>query len=83
MADKEPTLQDVLDRIDALTRGQDALTGELEIHGRETRELKAELMRELPEAVVAAVDRAFGARLLAVEDDVERLKRAAGQERWQ
>ena len=54
----------------------DAVRGELEILGRETREGWAVLQRELPPAVVAAVDRAFGTELRNLQAEVDQLKRA-------
>ena len=53
----------------------EALTGEVETLGRDTRELKAELLTELPPAVVAAVDRTLGERVRNLERDVAELKR--------
>ena len=55
-----------------------SLTCEVETLGRETRELHAELLTELPAAVVAAVDRTFGTTLRDLRTDVDELKRAAG-----
>ena len=53
----------------------EALTGEVDALGRDTRELKAELLTELPPAVVAAVDRTLGERVRDLERDVAELKR--------
>ena len=65
-AEREPTIQDVLDAIETLrsdlmyeieTRLA-ALAQEVEILGRDTRAIKTELLAELPPAVVEAVARA-------------------------
>ena len=69
-------------RFDAVDRRIDALSADMETLGRETRRgwetLRTELLTELPPAVAAAVDRAFGARLRDLERDVAELKRAVG-----
>ena len=81
-------LDTLTDRVDTLTERVDqqgakldALTNEVELLGRETRrrfENLEELVAELPEKVVEAVDRSSHARLSAVEADVEALKRRIG-----
>ena len=57
----------------------ESLRGEVETLGRETRREWAELRRDLPQAVVAAVERVIGPELHALRTDVDELKRASGE----
>ena len=89
MAEPDPTLRDVLTELRAHSEKLasidrhltahgaklEALTREVETLGRDTRELKAELLTELPPAVVTAVDRRLGERVRDLERDVAELKR--------
>ena len=69
------SLQTDLNAVDAKV---DAVRHEVEVLGRDTRAGWAALKRDLPRAVVAAVDRTFGAELRALREDVDELKEAAG-----
>ena len=89
MAEPEPTLHDVLRKLDevistladhgakleALTGDLAALRADMETHGRETRRELVGLPEAVSEAVVAAVDRTLGERVRELERDVAELKR--------
>ena len=80
--EREPTIDDVLRELRALRADHDqqlrTLRTDMEIHGRATRRTLDGLPGAVAEAVVAAVDRTFGAELRALREDIDELKEAAG-----
>ena len=74
----EAGIQTLRTDINAVDAKVDAVRHEVEVLGRDTRAGWAALKRDLPQAVVAAVDRTFGAELRALREEVDELKEAAG-----
>ena len=84
--EREPTIDDVLRELHALRADHDqqlhalradhdqqwrTLRADMEIHGRAPRRTLDGLPGAVAEAVVAAVDRTFGAELRALREDID------------